>query len=271
MKHAFPQLGSEHLNGAATYFISDLHLSDQTPEINQAFYTFLETVAPKADAIYILGDFLDAWVGDDTPALFLETLITACQQAAQHTKLYFLRGNRDFLFSDKLLKACGISRLHDPSTITLYNKRIAVCHGDHLCGRDIAHLFLRGVSQLRFMRWLFVSLPLSARLKIAGQLRSESTRRILDEPLVKFDVTEGRVLKTFRKSKTDRLIHGHTHRPHHHTHTLPGGKPADRFVMGCWGGTGIVLRHSKQGVSELLKWDPQGLRTKLGVGTNFQF
>ena len=251
MKHSFPQLSLDHLNEAATYFVSDLHLSDQTPEINESFYTFLKTVAPAADAIYILGDFLDAWVGDDSPAHFFNPLAKACQQAAKQTSLYFLRGNRDFLLSDKLLKMCQIQRLEDPSTIELYRKRIAVCHGDHLCGKDIPHLFLRSISQSRFFRWLFLSLPLSLRLKIAGQLRNESTRRVLDEPLIKFNVTPYRVLRAFRKSQTDTLIHGHTHKPRHHTHSL-----GNRFVMGCWGKTAIILRYNKEHGVELLRWNP---------------
>lgn len=256
MKHPFPQLSSAHLSTHATYFISDLHLNDQTPEINASFYTFLETVAPHADAIYILGDFLDAWVGDDSPATFFPHMREACVKASEHTKLYFLRGNRDFLFSDKLLKFCHIQRLKDPSTITVYGKPLRVCHGDHLCGQDYPHLFLRAVSQTQFFRWLFLSMPLSLRLKIAGQLRGSSTRRILYEPLVKFDVTEGRIQRAFRKSKTDILIHGHTHKPKHHHHTLPNGQSADRYVMGCWSETGIILRCDPKEGCQLINWNP---------------
>jgi UDP-2,3-diacylglucosamine hydrolase len=251
MKDFFPQLHESQWNEPATYFISDLHLSDQTPAINESFYTFLAKVAPTADAIYILGDFLDAWVGDDSPAQFFHQLAEACQQASKQTSLYFLRGNRDFLFSDQLLKQCGIHRLKDPSTIELYNKRVAVCHGDHLCGKDISHLFLRCISQSRFFCALFLSFPLSVRLKIAGQLRGESTRRVLYEPLIKFNVTEHRVLKTLKRSKTDTLIHGHTHKPHHHTHSL-----GNRFVMGCWGETAIILRYNREHHATLLQWDP---------------
>lgn len=255
MKPCLPQLTPEHLATAASYFISDLHLSDETPEINASFYAFLQQVAPKADAIYILGDFLDAWIGDDTPARFLPKLITACQEAAQHTPLYFLPGNRDFLLSDTLLRQAHIQRLSDPSLITLYNQMTVVCHGDHLCGRDYAHLCFRLLSQSRFFRWLFLSLPISLRLKIAGQLRSEKHQQFLHPPLVKFDVTFGRIKRLFRQYKTNRLIHGHTHRPYHHKHPLQPGQNADRWVLGAWGKTGIILRadsHSWQ----LLHWNP---------------
>jgi UDP-2,3-diacylglucosamine hydrolase len=255
MKQAFPQLAPEHLEQPATYFISDLHLSDRSPEITTSFLAFLTAVAPHADAIYILGDFLDAWVGDDTPADFFSTIAAACRKAAEQTKLYFLQGNRDFLFSDKLLAECDIQRLTDPSVITLYDERIAVCHGDHLCGRDFMHLFFRSIAQSRFFRWLFLSFSLQSRLKIAGQLRSEKHRQFLHPPLVKFDVTDGRVKKLFKKNRTKTVIHGHTHRPCHHKLLLRSGNNVSRWVLGAWGRCGVILRCDAQ-QKQLLKWDP---------------
>jgi UDP-2,3-diacylglucosamine hydrolase len=256
MKQIIPQLDSNHLKEAATYFISDLHLSDKTPEINESFYTFLKSVAPHADAIYILGDFLDAWVGDDTPAQFLPKLITACQKASEHTNLYFMQGNRDFLLSDEGLNELCMTRLADPTVITLYGKLISLCHGDHLCGRDIAHLIFRSVAQSFFFRNLFLSFSLSLRLKIAGQLRSEKHRQILHPPLVKYDVTKNRLQKIFEKNKTDTLIHGHTHRPRHHKHHLKSGKESHRWVLGAWDKTAVILRYTRNHFIELLRWDP---------------
>lgn len=258
MKETFPQLDSSHLAKPASYFISDLHLSDETPQINTAFYAFLEQVAPHADAIYILGDFLDAWVGDDTPAEFFADLEQACQQAAKHTSLYFLRGNRDFLFSNPLLARCHIKRLRDPDSINLYGKTIAVCHGDHLCGKDYAHLILRAVSKSPFFRFIFLSIPLKLRLKIAGTLRSENTQLIIPPYLAKYDVTDPRVRKTLKQAQSDVLIHGHVHRPATYQHTLKSGKTATRYVMGCWGKSGgVILRYGADHTVELLKWDPQ--------------
>lgn len=242
MKPIFPQLRSEHLLERASYFISDLHLSDNTPHINHRFEAFLQTVAPHADAIYILGDFLDAWIGDDTPAQFLPSLIKACQQAAQHTPLYFLPGNRDFLVSNNLLKQCQMTRLTDPCTIDLYSETVALCHGDHLCGEDKKHLLFRRICRTRWIQKLFLRLPLHVRLQVAQELQ-----RGEQPATVTYDATENKVLKAFGKTHT--LIHGHTHLPNHHIHNK-----GDRFVLGCWGEGGVVLRCDPTGSKQLLNW-----------------
>ena len=254
MKHHFPQLTTAQLDEPATYFISDLHLNDDAPHITQLFIDFMVATAPKADAIYILGDFLDAWVGDDTPAAFLESVIDACTDASKHTSLYFLRGNRDFLVTDALLSKLSLQRIKDPSGHIIYGTPVILCHGDHLCGQDKAHQLLRRVSLSKTICSIFLSLPLSFRLKIAQKLRSENIDPYLPDTEGRFDVTTDCVQRCFEKLNTSRLIHGHTHSPQVHLHDSPATGAAKRYVLGCWGHTATILRWEAAGKPELLDW-----------------
>ncbi len=243
-----------------TLFISDLHLDASRPRTTELFLHFLKNDASHADALYILGDFFEVWLGDDVIDKHHETVIQALADYAKTgTALYFMRGNRDFLINEAFAKRSGCKLLSDPSIITLYDKRILLMHGDSLCTLDVKHQrFRRFVNQI-WVQKLFLSFPLFLRKKIARQLRAASRRtyqRAKNDASVvfeknanieKFDVTHTAVVQALKTHEALCLIHGHTHKAGIHEFTIEGAT-AKRIVLGDWGKQGTVLAYSANSV-----------------------
>lgn len=258
MNQSFPPIDNEMLLTPATYFISDMHLSDHTPEINASFYAFLEAAAPKADAIYILGDFLDAWVGDDTPAQMVEPTLSAIASAAKQTKLFYLHGNRDFLLGKKFIRQDLLQLVQDPCVVELYDEQVMLCHGDHLCTFDVGYQRYRRIANLRSVQWLFLSLPLRTRLRIAGRFRKHSANKNAHLAVHTGGVNPKAVVAESMQRNITTLIHGHTHRPKRHEHPLPTTPSSNtiRWVLGCWSNdSGVILRAQRDGTKALLRWN----------------
>ncbi len=219
-----------------TYFISDCHLSADRAETLQLFEQFIRSIH-GADALFILGDLFDVWVGDDheTQASFLvQNALSELRK--QGTQIFFLAGNRDFLVGKKFSKAVGWQVLPDYQTITHYNHTLLVCHGDTLCTDDVAYQKFRRFVRNPLILFFYRNLPLRYRTKIADKLRAQSkTYQSQVNPSIT-DVNENAVESSLKDFQVPTIIHGHTHRAKHHT--MPFG---ERFVLGDWHPTSAVL------------------------------
>jgi UDP-2,3-diacylglucosamine hydrolase len=228
-------------------FISDLHLCDSRPHISTAFISFLENTAPKAQALYILGDLFEYWAGDDCIGAnsiesdALQTIIQALGSLCKTTPVFFMAGNRDFLIGAGFEKATGITILNDPSLINLYGKPVLLSHGDALCADDIAYQQFR--TEVRTKAWQnqFLSQPLASRIAYIEQLRSKSEQEKSTKSMQIMDVNTLAVEHLLSQHDYPPLfIHGHTHRPNQHLHTINGHQCA-RWVLGDWYEQGSYL------------------------------
>lgn len=160
---------------AHTLFISDLHLERGTPLVTAHFLNFMKYQAPNADATYILGDFFEAWIGDDNHTPFNRKVIESLQIVTHSKPIYFMRGNRDFLIGKKFAAVSGVILLKDPSIIQLYSKSVLLTHGDSLCTLDHKHQIYRRNIMKPWVQKLILSLPLSLRRKLAKVSRTKSS------------------------------------------------------------------------------------------------
>jgi UDP-2,3-diacylglucosamine hydrolase len=235
-----------------TLFISDLHLDAERPEITALFGRFIDEEARGADALYILGDLFEAWVGDDDPSetgRFVAEKLAALR--ASGVPVFFQRGNRDFLLGDAYATRAGVTILPDPAVILLHGQPTLLMHGDLLCTDDVAYQQFR--AQTRDPRWQaqFLAQPLAARLAFAQQARTASQARhaeLQGQGLMEAitDVAPTTVTATLARYGIDTLIHGHTHRPAVHELDVDG-RACQRIVLGDWYEQGSVLRVDADG------------------------
>jgi len=229
-----------------TLFISDLHLDKDRPDIQALFHRFLEDRAAGADALYILGDLFEFWIGDDDPqqehAATLNALKTLTEQG---TPIYFLPGNRDFLVGPEFLERTGCRLLEDHQLIDLYGRPVLVMHGDTLCTDDVAYQELR--QMMRNPQWQeqFLAQPYEARLQQVLSLRKQSTEAIAAKGEIITDVNQQTVRDVMTEYGVAELIHGHTHRPAVHHFELQG-RQATRYVLGDWYEQGSLLSCTPQ-------------------------
>lgn len=229
-------------------FISDLHLSLDKPEITRRFLSFLENRAVGAEALYILGDLFDAWVGDDDPTppnskikLRLKKLIDA------GTKVYLQTGNRDFLLGERFCDETGVTLLGDYEVIDLYGVPTLLTHGDLLCTDDLPYQAFRAKSHTPEWMRSVLSKPLLLRLLAARWYRWRSFLHKRKKSREIMDVNQETVIQVMKEHGCLQLIHGHTHRPNVHDIQIDGCT-ARRFVLAAW---------SKE-AGQALRWTPQG-------------
>jgi UDP-2,3-diacylglucosamine hydrolase len=215
-------------------FISDLHLSARHPKILQGLLGFLDANNGNTDALYILGDFFDAWIGDDDDNAFINEIKNHLLQFSQICPIYFIHGNRDFLIGDSFAKESGIQLLCDATTLNLEGKQALIMHGDALCTQDMEYLKFRAMVRNPVWQQHILSFPLPQRRQMAEDLRqkSQSLNAMKAEDIM--DVTPAEVERVIAAHQADVLIHGHTHRPGKHQLTLASGKHAERWVLGDW-------------------------------------
>ena len=231
----------------ATLFISDLHLDANLPELTNLFERFMKEQASHAEALYILGDLFEVWVGDDDDRPETEQFVSSLRALSdQGVPLYVMHGNRDFLFDSGFVARTGCKLLSDPSLIDLYGTPTLILHGDSLCTDDVKHQESR--SLLRSQKWKeeFLALPLNKRIELAQEYRSMSREHLRDKPEAIMDVNTEAVSALIREYGVKQMIHGHTHRPAIHTLELDG-EPARRIVLGDWGQFGSVLSCDENG------------------------
>ena len=241
---------ADYTSRMTTLFISDLHLDPERPFITELFGRFIDEEASEADALYILGDLFEAWVGDDDPSetgAFVAKKLRALTDAGVPT--YFIRGNRDFLLGADYAQRAGMTLLPDPAVILLQGEPTLILHGDLLCTDDVAYQQFR--AQTRDPRWQaqFLSQPLPARLSFAEQARAASKARygeLLASGMAETigDVSHTTVQEWFKRYGVRRMIHGHTHRPAIHDHV----NGESRIVLGDWYEQGSVLRVGENGL-----------------------
>lgn len=217
-----------------TVFISDLHLEESRPDITDAFLAFLKKKTLGIDALYILGDFFEAWIGDDEHTPLQETVAAALSEVrASGTALYFMHGNRDFLIGEDYCNRCGATLLDDPSVVDLYGTPYLLMHGDSLCTADVEYQKFR--KNMRDPKWqqMMLQRPLEDRKQMARQLREISMAKNQGKEELIMDVTPEEVVRELETHGVQNMIHGHTHRPAEHDLTA-NGKPAKRIVLGDW-------------------------------------
>lgn len=233
----------------ATLFIGDLHLSEQEPAITAGFLRFLREEAAQADALYILGDLFDAWIGDDDPQPLHHTVAAALLTLhKQGVPCYFVHGNRDFLLGKRFARQSGMTLLPEENCIALYGREYLVLHGDTLCTDDAAYQRFRRRVHNPLIQRLFLWLPLKFRLRIAARMRSASQQANQIKSFDIMDVNPQQVAERLRHFQVNTMIHGHTHRPAIHTLTVDG-ETAQRAVLGAWHEEGSFIKVTPDGVS----------------------
>jgi len=231
----------------ATLFISDLHLHPSRPAIIACFLKFLEQQRGRVDALYILGDLFESWIGDDHPEPAYHSIKPAlenCNDAG--TPVYLMHGNRDFMLGETFTNETGCILLPDPTRIDLYGTPTLLMHGDSLCTDDLEYQQVR--ARVRDPAWQQQAraLPVDKRLEIAAQARALSARSKQGKEEYIMDVNQDEVLRVIEKNQVDLLIHGHTHRPGNHTLTN-GAHEITRIVLGDWYSAGSVLIADENG------------------------
>lgn len=217
-----------------TLFISDLHLSEQTPELNRTFRHFMTHDAPHADALYVLGDLFDFWIGDDDPSPFATEIKSLLRQLTQSgTRCYFIHGNRDFLLGQRFAKETGVELLAEETVVNLYGESILLLHGDTLCTQDEQYLAFRAKVHIPWLQKAFKCLPFALRKKITNRIQGKTKTNKSMKTLNIMDVTQSEVEAIMEKYHVNIMIHGHTHRPDIHTFTMRDQQKT-RVVIGDW-------------------------------------
>lgn len=233
----------------ATLFISDLHLEAERPEIGEQFLAFLQGPARDADALYILGDLFEVWVGDDDPSPYFAGIKAAIRALSDSgVPVYFMHGNRDFSIGEQFARETGVTLLQDPHAMELHGEKVLLSHGDVLCTDDVEYQQVRAMT--RNPEWLAMMLSKSfeERQAFAIQARQQSMARgdALQEEIM--DVNQDAVAAIIREHGVDVLLHGHTHRPAVHPLHVDDRK-VHRIVLGDWYDQG-----------SLVEWDEDGPR-----------
>jgi UDP-2,3-diacylglucosamine hydrolase len=224
-----------------TLFVSDLHLDAFEPAASEQFLQFLCTRAAHADALYILGDLFESWIGDDDPDAHAARICQALLAlTAGGVPCYVMHGNRDFLLQQGFERRSGTRLISDPVLIDLYGQRALLTHGDALCTSDHPYQRLRGVVRDRDWQRRFLRLTLGTRVSLARQARAGSRRHTGRTAYQIMDVSDAAVGAAMRACEVRLLIHGHTHRPAVHEFELDGA-PARRIVLGAWHDQGSCL------------------------------
>ena len=230
-----------------TLFISDLHLEAERPEIGDQFIRFLQTDATEAEALYILGDLFEAWVGDDDPNVHYGIIKLAIRKLTDSgIPVYFMHGNRDFMIGRRFANETGVEILKDPYPVKMYGQKALLSHGDAMCTDDVQYQRVRLMTRDPDWQQSMLAKPLKERLRIAEEARRQSLEQKLNLSMDIMDVNQGAVMRAINEYGVDVLLHDHTHRPDVHTVDL-GNRKAKRVVLGDWYSQGSVVRWDLRG------------------------
>jgi UDP-2,3-diacylglucosamine hydrolase len=224
-------------------FVSDLHLTPERPAATEAFSRFLEGPASGADALYILGDLFETWVGDDDlDDPFNASIANALRTlSGRSVALHFMHGNRDVLVGNAFARRCGARVVADPLLLDLHGTRTLLMHGDTLCTDDVEYQKFRVYAHDEANQRRFLAQPLAARREQMLGMRADSQRSKQAKTAEIMDVTPAAVEQALRDHGYPRLIHGHTHRPGRHTYRVDG-HDCERWVLTDWYGRAGYLR-----------------------------
>ena len=244
-------------NWRSVDFLSDLHLCESTPRTFDALATHLRWT--EADAVFILGDLFEVWVGDDARHEGFEADCAAMlSEASSHRFLAFMAGNRDFLVGAEMLAHCGVMHLSDPTLLTAFDQRLLLSHGDALCLSDDAYQRFRAEVRSEAWQQRFLGQPLDTRRRIARDIRAESQqRKTQQKPGEWFDVDADCARRWLQAANAPALLHGHTHVPA--THELGDGFV--RHVLSDWDHD-----HGSPPRADVLRWQRSGL-TRIAPAT----
>ncbi|AVZ00356.1 MULTISPECIES: UDP-2,3-diacylglucosamine diphosphatase [Lelliottia] len=232
----------------ATLFIADLHLQTEEPAITAGFLRFLQGEARSADALYILGDLFEAWIGDDDPNPLHREIAAAIKALVDSgVPCFFIHGNRDFLIGKRFARESGMTLLPEEQVLDLYGRQVLIMHGDTLCTDDTGYLAFRAKVHTPWIQTLFLALPLFIRNRIAAKMRAGSKAANSSKSLSIMDVNPQAVIEVMEKHRVQWLIHGHTHRPDVHTLSA-NGEPAHRVVLGAWHTEGSMVKVTPDGI-----------------------
>ncbi|WP_298769293.1 UDP-2,3-diacylglucosamine diphosphatase [uncultured Shewanella sp.] len=226
-----------------TFFVGDLHLSADRPDITNAFIQFLDNLTSDTDALYILGDLFDVWVGDDLAEPFALNIADKLKTISATLPIYFIHGNRDFLIGKRYAKRSGMILLPEITPLTLYDNKYVLLHGDSLCTLDKAYQRFRTFRNWSWAKWIYNHLPKKTRHNIALNIRKNSQHVNQSKNQAIMDVEPSAVDALLLNTQSQFIIHGHTHRPN--IHMLKQNKR--RIVVGDWYDQGSVLKLSSEG------------------------
>lgn len=237
-------------NMQKTIFISDIHLEANANHLTELFLQFLQSLDKTVDALYILGDLFEVWIGDDDHHPFNRKMIAELKKTVERgIPIFFIQGNRDFFIKEDFAKETGCQLLPDEIKIKLYDQSVLIMHGDTLCTHDKKYLLMRKIFRLSFLQKLFLSLPLSFRKKIGYRLRNKSKHHAIIAQPYYLDVAEETVTNRMQQMEVIYLIHGHTHKPC--LHVKKNAKHHYyRFVLGAWHDKGNQLVWYANGLKE---------------------
>ncbi|MGI2175746.1 UDP-2,3-diacylglucosamine diphosphatase [Shewanella ulleungensis] len=225
-------------------FVGDLHLSADRPDITHAFLDFLTHGLKDAEALYIIGDLFEVWMGDDIAEPFSQDIAKAIKSVSTVMPVYFIHGNRDFMVGRAFCKQAGMQILPEVHCVNLYGTRTVILHGDSLCTLDEAYQRFRRFRSIALVRWIYANiLPKQTRLNIAAKIRQKSIKGNQQKHYEIMDVEPAAVDALLTETNCQRMIHGHTHRPD--IHQLSNHK--QRVVVGDWYTQGSVLSVNSQG------------------------
>lgn len=232
----------------STLFISDIHLEDSRPEAFEWLRAFLSGPARGAEAVYILGDLFEYWIGDDAPPPTARRLAREIADLVDFgVACHFMHGNRDFLLGEDYAAQARLRLLPETQVVALYGRPTLLLHGDTLCTDDVEYQAFR--RQARDPAWqaAILKLPAEERLKLAREARDASVRHTGSTAMDIMDVNEQAVQEAFASHGVTHMIHGHTHRPAVHRHELADGSEAERIVLADWYGAACYLEVSPAG------------------------
>lgn len=217
------------------WFLSDLHLAEERPDTLALFSRFLDVLPTPGDAVYILGDLFDVWIGDDDDSPLAQRVKTELRRLTRHgVSLYLQRGNRDFAIGRRLADDTGARLLPDAHVVEVAGEPTLLMHGDLLCTDDTEYLKARRRFRNPLFQWFMLRKPLAERRRLAAHIQQRSRQRKALKADYVMDVNDDAVVRYLLRHRVRRLIHGHTHRPARHWLTLPDGQRAERLVLPEW-------------------------------------
>lgn len=236
----------------ATLFISDLHLEDSTPAALEQLSSLITGPARKAEALYILGDLFEYWIGDDAlSACAREVANLTSGLVAEGVPCFFQHGNRDFLLGNEFAELAGLQLLPETRLLDLYGRKTVLLHGDTLCTDDVEYQAFR--LQVRNPQWQaqVLALSIEERIKLAQSARDASQQHTGSAAMEIMDVNQEAVVKCFHQNDVQHMIHGHTHRPAVHRHDLGDGQFGERIVLSDWYRAGSYLEVDADGARSI--------------------
>ena len=229
-------------------FISDLHLTEERPEANERFIAFLEEKARNADALYILGDFFEYWIGDDDLGEPFNAIVAGLlgDLGRKGVQVRLMHGNRDFLIGERFCAATGAKLLPDPFLVEIQGVKTLLMHGDTLCTDDLEYQAWRRQARDPVFQASFLAKPVAERRAAVEQMREKSKALVKGKTTEIMDVNDAAVRQALRSHGVRRLIHGHTHRPGKHAVEVDGER-CERWVLPDWYGRGGYIEVTREG------------------------